>query len=137
MSNRNDYISFDPAPLGKMEVGQTVVVYLKKNGERVPVKGSVIKAARVNVMVEYEGHYGPRRENFRQDTQKSTESNSYSGAPYFRTVQQDVIDQEARKALRVLAGAGMILEHTSHLTAPQLVALGQTVITHKAFQTEV
>jgi hypothetical protein len=138
---RNTSISFTPMGLGDKAIewypGRTVVVYTlarKHNAkEFIALPGKVIKAARVNVTVEYDldSSY-PITENFRRDTQQVND-NTPGRSTYVRTLEQDEMDLQARDGLEDLGEAGVNLDRNSRLSADQIVALATTVRNHHSF----
>lgn len=137
----NTGISFAPVGLGSKLIdwnpGREVVVYTRAREHNakthIALRGKVIKAARVNITVEYDldSRY-PVTENFRRDTQHVNDDRPGSYA-YVRTLVQDEMDAQAREGLAALADAGVILSHKTRLTADQIVALAVTARNHPSF----
>ena len=134
----NSRIRFKPMGLGSKSIewheGRSVVVYTYLNREWKAIEGQVVKAARVNITVEYDpwGRGQSVTENFRRDTQHVNGGDGLSKL-YIRTLEQDDMDAQAREGLEALANAGVSLDHDSRLTADQIVALATTVRNHHSF----
>lgn len=134
----NSHIRFKPMGLNsdliKWYEGRKVIVYTYLNREWKATEGQVIKAARVNITVEYDpwgtGH--SITANFRRDTQHINSGAGLSKV-HIRTLEQDDMDAQAKWGLESLANAGVSLDHDSHLSADQIVALATTVRNHHSF----
>lgn len=138
MGYNNENVRFDAAGLGSKTIewapGREVVVYARSDGNRggwSAHQGTVVKAARVNITVEF----GSRTMVFRKDTQEGMDVH---GKARLRTLEQDELDHQAKEGLVDLAKAGVILDmvHSRGLDAARIVALATTVRNHHSFRQE-
>jgi hypothetical protein len=136
MGMRNEGVTIRPAPLGKLSIGQQVVVYARHGGrgDWLECPGTITKVARVNITIEYETESRSSGAVFRKDTQSGEDN---YGKMRFRTLEQAELDAKAKKGLGVLADARIRLDPThTHLDAAQIVALAETVQSHRAFRAD-
>ena len=126
---RNEGVTIQLAPLGRLKVGQRVVVYIGGS----PHPGTVTKLARVNIVIEFETDTRAGGAMFRRDTQEGEDA---YGKMRFRTLEQDELEKRAEEGLTILADAGVSLDFHARLDAAQIVALTATVLNHRAFSKE-